>query len=754
MSKIIGFILLFSFVYTEALADTLTVKLDGTGDYTTIQNAIGWSSSGDVILVYPGTYYENIDCYARDSLTIASLYLLNPVDSMIHITIINGNQSGSCISAFRGENNLRVIGFTIKNGLGLTKGGGIYLKDVTVSIENCIIQENIAASGGGVFINNSSVFLSKSKICYNHAYGNGGGITNGGYELIFDTINLCDIYLNTSKSGSDYFQYSSTPVHPIVVDTATVLEPDHYYFECSSNNGPKSCTLEYEINHAKIQDVDGDIYVSPNGNDENSGLSIDEALKTISFALLKIKSNSLQSNTIHLTNGIYSFLDGNKFPIGLKDHVPIIGESEENTIINLDSLISFGFGDTGTEEITLKNLTIKNGKDSLYATPFILYIRNSNNVFLDKISLINCSAKDNSYVLKVDGCDTLIIHNSTFKENHMATCIRITGGSDDLPRYSELISCKIQNNYPGPLQTYDDYGMGLSIINGMGSSNYMTARLINCQITDNFDGTTDPAFPATSGVAFSYHTIANVLNSTIGNNTSSNPISGAVGVANHSTVNFYNSIISGNNVNQIVMYTTYQDMDCLVSIYNTLVEDGEMGILNLSPFSTYYIDSTCISEDPFWAGAGEFPYALSNNSPCINSGTILLPEDIILPDTDLMGSPRISGGAVDMGAYEFLFVGMNENHAPINNIPVKVFPNPFRDELSISFDKAVFGKRVEINLYDLQGNPVESIFNGKIKNETLICVPRGKDNVISQGVYLLHLKIDSYDTDTIKLIKI
>lgn len=194
------FSLLLSLVLTNAIADTLTVKLDGTGDYTDIQNAIGWSSSGDVILIYPGTYYENIDCYGRDDLTIASLFLLNPVDSIIHNTIINGNQTGSCISAFRGEENLRIIGLTMLNGSGTRHvsnhygdGGGILLVGVSASMECCIIKDNFAINGGGIYQNISTLYLYKTKIYNNHAYENGGGIFYVGNEIIFDSINRCDL---------------------------------------------------------------------------------------------------------------------------------------------------------------------------------------------------------------------------------------------------------------------------------------------------------------------------------------------------------------------------------------------------------------------------------------------------------------------------------------------------------------------------------------------------------------------------------
>ena len=38
------------------LSQIITVKQDGTGDYTIIQDAVNASVDGDTVLVWPGTY--------------------------------------------------------------------------------------------------------------------------------------------------------------------------------------------------------------------------------------------------------------------------------------------------------------------------------------------------------------------------------------------------------------------------------------------------------------------------------------------------------------------------------------------------------------------------------------------------------------------------------------------------------------------------------------------------------------------------
>ncbi|HOY85718.1 MAG TPA: hypothetical protein PLQ80_10545, partial [Candidatus Syntrophosphaera sp.] len=116
------------------LAATLTVKQDGTGDYTVIQTAIDAANPGDTVLVHPGRYYENITLQTSD-ITLISLEGTTGDPAFIDSTVIDGNSTNRCIEIT--QEGIVVRGFSLTRGATNTSGGGILISVNETTVYNC-----------------------------------------------------------------------------------------------------------------------------------------------------------------------------------------------------------------------------------------------------------------------------------------------------------------------------------------------------------------------------------------------------------------------------------------------------------------------------------------------------------------------------------------------------------------------------------------------------------------------------------------
>jgi hypothetical protein len=76
--------------------------------------------------------------------------------------------------------------------------------------------------------------------------------------------------------------------------------------------------------------------------------------------------------------------------------------------------------------------------------------------------------------------------------------------------------------------------------------------------------------------------------------------------------------------------------------------------------------------------------SLKAGSPCIDVGT---PDTagLVLPETDVAGDPRVFNERVDMGAYEWNNVSIDEVRFSIDEWKVRVFPDPFSTSVTFAF---------------------------------------------------------------------
>jgi len=144
-----------------ASADELIVP----DQFPTIQSAIEASVNGDVVIVQPGTYAEQINTLGK-AITVRSTDPSDP--GIVAQTVIDGS-GGRAISIFTGESvNTVVEGFTVTGGQS-DKGGGLAIFGSDPTIRDMVFTGNQAAQGGAVYITVSSSLLERCRFEGNSA---------------------------------------------------------------------------------------------------------------------------------------------------------------------------------------------------------------------------------------------------------------------------------------------------------------------------------------------------------------------------------------------------------------------------------------------------------------------------------------------------------------------------------------------------------------------------------------------------------
>jgi len=193
------------------LGDTIHVP----ADQPTIQAGIDAASNGDLVLVAPGVYVENIDFLGK-AISVSS-------EAGALSTIINGDGSDYVVSFESGETLAsRLNGFMIINGsIGiqcyfasptisncLIAGnhglGGICCTLSLATIFNCTIVGNISGAGGGIFSYLSALRISGCTIQANFGIAGGGGIF---CITSFIDLSNCIIANNVGYSGGGIYCY-------------------------------------------------------------------------------------------------------------------------------------------------------------------------------------------------------------------------------------------------------------------------------------------------------------------------------------------------------------------------------------------------------------------------------------------------------------------------------------------------------------------------------------------------------------------
>jgi parallel beta-helix repeat protein len=248
----------FSFVLlaSSLMGVQYEVSPSGDKDFLSIQEAIDASSHGDRIVVWPGTYYENIYFDGK------SVELVSALGSAE--TILDGSNNGPVVLFDGNEGAGSVLnGFTLRNGVGYSRtdpdtavGGGVAILDADPTIKNNVITSNQARAGGGIAVLFGDPHITNNTIENNTATKEGAGI----FVLLSNpTIKVNHIANNTvtatqGEGGGMFLGFVDDPVFTDNVVVGNSADrgsgvfvdyvSDHLYFDfntvadnCSPNGG-------------------------------------------------------------------------------------------------------------------------------------------------------------------------------------------------------------------------------------------------------------------------------------------------------------------------------------------------------------------------------------------------------------------------------------------------------------------------------------------------------------------------------------
>ena len=748
-----------------SLSQTIEVKQDGTGDYTQIQEAIDHAWPGDTVLVWPGTYYENLTVNEK-GIILGSLLMTTGDQDYKYSTIIDGGQNAGCISVKYVDTSFELNGFTIINGNSRDYGGGIKIWESITKIKNCIIKNNFSYRGGGgiscVSLNYyRTTKLNGNSITNNHTYGPGGGIAFSTGLVVFDSIHMNSVYNNFAERGTD-LHYSGDNEVDVYLDTCTVLIPDTYFVSSIQYEGYQDDDINLSVQNGAIQPYDGDIYVNPNtGNDQNSGTSWEEPLKSIAWAYHKIHVDSSAGNTIYLANGTYSDTTNNeKFPLNIRPFTNLVGSSREGTILDGNEKVKLLKGNNNITDFAIKKMTLTGGPlidydDYSASRAQVARLYTGCARFeIDSIVFSDSYAYDAVGVLTYYQADSSVVRNCLFKDNTGGHAIRTASDGD---KTQFINNCIVTNQQPDENvppnrlmmgKVIDDGGTGRTIVQNslfynnprMGVSRWPhgNSYFVNCTFADNswYDQMAF-AYVADAGMHF-YNCIAWNLSET--------PFAINVGEwqkMEHSYLNIYNSLIEGGEESITI---------------------GSLCFHHDTNWCHVHYDPTNIDADPNFLGMWDHPYQIADGSPCIDAGTLAnLPDFIELPETDLAGNPRIVGDSIDMGAYEWnpTIVGFNEIGPDSREKKEKLLrasPNPFDWGTYVEVDPEYSGEantEYSVEVYDNYGRLVRNILSTTIpgKQEVLWYGDDNNGNPLPAGIYHIVLFSGEREIESLKVVK-
>jgi len=680
---------------------------------------------------FPGQFFENGGSGGGIGIVSSEILISN--------TIVDGNSSPWGGGIHCEDSNIDIINIELCNNSS-DFGGGIYFFQTTANLENIMVSNNSAngnywgsGRGGGAFCNSSEITVSDGSINSNSS-GMGGGVycidsepTISHVLISCNTAYGSDQGMPAGRGGGLYFDNSSPDLQNISVlyNRTNRLGGGIYFNDCFN---PYLANVTIAENGAGLHG--GGIYCSGSSpqfdavnrcniylNSAGVGCDIygdecDVIVDTFTvsqpddffaFPFDNFTFDVLNAQVGQVTQDIYVSSTGSNSNSGL---------TASNPLLTIHCALAKVLPDS-TNHLSIH---ISNG----------VYSSSTNGEMFP----LNCR----SFVtLLGEGQESTILDGEELG--------RILYFEND--NSSSIINLGIKNGS-------SRIGAGIYCSNS-------SINLINTIISDNCAS----GRHNTGGGIYCYGSELNISDMLMNNNTSS------VGAG----IYCGNSILSLKNVTSAVNYAyigssiyswasnlylincvfwndtteSITNDDSTIDVIYTDIQGGETGIVTNDNGTVNWLEGN-IDLDPLFLGTGDHPFSLIENSPCIDAGT---PDTIglNLPEFDLAGNPRVFGGRIDMGAYEWQGTLIDDNLIPLIAKLNQNYPNPFNPTTTINYSLKERSK-VSLNIFNIKGQKVKQLVSEQLSAGQHTVIWNGRDDngkSVSSGIYFYKLKTDYYE---------
>jgi parallel beta-helix repeat protein len=307
---------------SAAMAVEITVNDSGNGNYTTIQDAVNAANNSDTIIVYPGTYNENVD--VNKSVIIIS-QSVNPDDTKVQA-------ASSADYVFNvSRDNVTISGFNITNAAGTSKAG-IFLDGVQHSI---ISDNKFSENYYNIFLNDSRNNELTGNIV-SRSSSSGIQLVDSGSNIIYNNYFNNTINIQMSNSAGNSWNIAKT-TGPNIVGGPSIggnywAHPNGtgHSQTCTDANNDGFCDLQFYINDSDIDYLPLTISAAIDIEKHTNGEDADERYGPYIRWNYEVRWDFYISNTgnVNLTNVV---VEDNK--CGVMGTIPILmpGESVQFT---------------------------------------------------------------------------------------------------------------------------------------------------------------------------------------------------------------------------------------------------------------------------------------------------------------------------------------------------------------------------------------------------------------------------------------